>query len=122
MKKIILFVITTILLTSTICLAQTTNIQFKWNKNVQSDIAGYALYQSTTSNSYNYNAPVEIIAPELDSVIIANLENGTYYWVLRAFDNKNRYSDNSAEIVTEINYDACPSAPTGFMVVRIERK
>lgn len=121
MKKIFTLLVLVLILNVTICFAQTTTIQFQWDASVQ-DIAGYMLYQTADRGQYDYNHPVKVIEANITTTTISDVPNGTYYWVIRAFDDQKRYSEDSNEIMTEINYDACPGAPTGFVVIKIERE
>ena len=107
------------MLASTKCYAQ-TNVLFSWNANTQTDLAGYALFMADSEGVYNYDVRVATIDPGQTTYMQRNLPNGTYYWVLRAFDNQNRFSADSNEIMAIVDFESCPEAPTGFMIIRIE--
>jgi hypothetical protein len=68
---------------------------------VLSDLAGYRVYQSTTSGSYT-SGPVATVTAAASgggtaSATINNLASGTYYFVVRAYDSSGNESVVSNE-------------------------
>jgi hypothetical protein len=77
------------------------NVTFEWNPNLESDLAGYRLYQSGISGSYTYgttspNFVGEITAP-FTTYTQSTVAEGTWYWVLTAFNTSNLESGPSNE-------------------------
>jgi len=101
--------------------AQSAEVTFGWDPNTESDLAGYNLYQSATSGSYEagVNAISVTCAPKADkdcvSYTLENLEDGTYFWVITAFDTEFNESDFSNEVSLSIDSTA-PDAPASFTV------
>jgi hypothetical protein len=68
-----------------------------------SDLAGYRVYQSTTSGSYT-SGPVAMVAAGSASgggtatTTVNNLAAGTYYFVVRAYDSTGNESAGSNEV------------------------
>ena len=65
------------------------------------DLAGYRVYQSTTSGSYTSGPVATVTAPASGggtaSATVNNLASGTYYFVVRAYDSSGNESVVSNE-------------------------
>ena len=65
----------------------------EWNANPEQDLAGYIIYQGTSSRDYDASMDVG----NWTGTTIANLENNkTYYFAVTAYDtdgNESRYSN-----------------------------
>jgi len=65
------------------------------------DLAGYRVYQSTTSGSYTAGPAATVTAPASGggtaSATVNNLASGTYYFVVRAYDSSGNESVVSNE-------------------------
>lgn len=64
------------------------------------DLAGYRVYQSTTSGTYNAGPVATVAAPSTGggtgiTTTINNLASGTYYFVVRAYDSSGNESANA---------------------------
>jgi hypothetical protein len=63
------------------------------------DLAGYRVYQSTTSGTYNAGPVATVAAPSTGggtaTTTINNLAAGTYYFVVRAYDSSGNESTNA---------------------------
>ena len=93
--------------------ASAATIDFGWDANTESDLAGYRLYQSTTAGSYvKGEFLAEILAPAV-TYTLENVADGTYYYVLTAYDNNGNESDFSNEVTADVDQTA-PAAPQGF--------
>ena len=88
-----------------------TDMTLEWDANTESDLAGYRLYQSDTSGVYIFGVGNEVatIPAGTEVVTLPGLPDGTYYWVLTAFDTGGQESGPSNEITEEI--DAVPGCP-----------
>lgn len=110
MKKLIL--ILAILLIPLFAFAA-TSVTLNWDPNTEPDLAGYRLYRSTTSGS-GYSKVGEITAPSTeftDTVIM----DGTYYWVVTAFDANGNESGFSNEVSAVLD-STPPGAPAGLKI------
>lgn len=64
------------------------------------DLAGYRVYQSTTSGTYNAGPVATVVAPSTGGGIgiqytVTGLASGTYYFVVRAYDTSGNESANA---------------------------
>ncbi|MCK5613132.1 hypothetical protein KAR91_65265 [Candidatus Pacearchaeota archaeon] len=107
---------------------------FEWDQNTEADLKGYKIYRSATPNvqvdtnnlylnvwkpgenpdvSNPKNA--EYVVGSAGQCVLARsiLPDGTYYFVLTAFDNSNNESGKSNEVSTVID-DTAPAPPNGF--------
>jgi fibronectin type 3 domain-containing protein len=104
-----------VLLTSLVASADTT-VKLQWNANTESDLAGYRLYQSNTSGVYTtYRA--DIPAPTHE-VTVTIPTDGTYFWVVTAYDTSGNESGRSNEATLVIDTTP-PGPPTGCTAVKI---
>ena len=95
-------------------LAQTlTSLTFKWDANTEADLAGYRLYQSTTSSVY-VDKPIVII-PVGQTEATIEIEDGAYFWTLTAFDKLNNESGRSNEVAFTAD-TIPPGIPAGFEI------
>lgn len=126
MKK--LFVLTLLFLFVFVGMAMADNeITFRWDKNTEADLAGYRVYQSDVPDGQVVDGTsfVAEIAPDAglyDHGIIPDLDpaqdaftlvavpDGTWYWILTAFDTSNNESGKSNEVSATVDSIA-PGAP-----------
>ncbi len=89
--KSLLLIILNILVYTTSSYA--TQVTLAWNANGEQDLAGYIIYQGTSSKDYDASMDVG----NWTSATISNLEdNETYYFAVTAYDtdgNESGYSD-----------------------------
>lgn len=102
-------------------------ITIRWDKNTETDLAGYRLYQSTTPDGQvvdGVNFVAEIapdsglydhgIIPDLDpahdAFTLTSVLDGTWYWILTAFDTSLNESGKSNEVSAAVDCTA-PGAP-----------
>lgn len=90
-----------------------TTINFEWDPNIESDLAGYRLYQSDVSGSYIDPEILDIPAGTTTASIV--VADGTYYWVLTAYDVTGNESAYSNEVTS--SPDAVPDAPGNFRII-----
>ena len=93
------------------------NVTFAWDANTESDLAGYRLYQSSTSGSYTFG-PSHAVAsvPAGTESVTINVTDGTWYWVLTAYDTDNNESAPSNEVTATIDQSQFPNTPSGVAI------
>jgi hypothetical protein len=126
MKKIL--IVTLLLLFASTAYAVTERINFGWDANTETDLAGYRLYTSGTSGQYTYvgrNASLTPTNPPASylksvarpavatSVDMVGVEGQRVFFVLTAFDTAGNESGPSNE-VSYVFSDQAPAAPRGF--------
>ena len=97
-----------------------SNVTFIWDANSETDLAGYRLYQSQTSGVYTYGDgnQVATILVGTETVQITNISDGTYFWVLTAYDNDGNESVPSNEVTAALDTFA-PGTPTKMVITII---
>lgn len=109
MKHLIALLI--LLMPVTVCAA---TINFSWDANTETDLAGYRMYQSNESGVYDMDTPVAEIAETETTYTLPDVTDGTYFWVLTAYDNAGNESDPSNEVTLTVD-ETAPAPPSGFM-------
>jgi len=131
MKRFILVLILSLFLV--IAPAFGADVGLSWDENTETNLDGYQVLQSNTPGG-PYTV-VEEIPPNWhegdptlpndegrDSYRVLNLADGTYYWVLTAFDNEiprnvSGYSNEvELQVINDIPVPIAPAAPTGLTV------
>lgn len=120
MKRLIILIISFFML-SGLAMAE-INVTFQWDANTESDLAGYAIYQSNTSNVYG---EMEADIPLNDILLncsegkcvytLNNIPDGEWFWVFTAYDTFRNESGFSNE-VTVIS-DTTPPEPPQNMTI-----
>jgi len=97
-----------------------SSVTFEWDANSETDLAGYRLYQSQTSGVYTYGDgnQVATILVGTETVQITNISDGTYFWVLTAYDNDGNESVPSNEVTAALDTFA-PGTPTKMVITII---
>jgi len=106
MKKVIfLLVIWLFLLTGVGFAQQTWTVNLEWDRNTESDLAGYRLYASRTTfnNSVEGLTPIQDI-PATDTTTTHQVPEGITYFVLTAYDLSGNESNPPSNEVS-INFD-----------------
>ena len=100
------------------------DIRFRWDPNIESDLAKYKLYQAETAGGPYTKAQVvgegnlvAIIVVDLSATspvhpteyTLTSVADGQHYWVLTAADLSNNESGFSNEVTTIV--DSTPPAP-----------
>jgi fibronectin type 3 domain-containing protein len=93
-----------------------SNVTFTWDAAAASDLAGYRLYQSATSGSYNKTTGkvCDVLAP-VTTCTISGLPDGVYYWVATAYDKSGNESAYSNEVTRAFDSTA-PAAPGNLKI------
>ena len=99
-----------VLMTAFVC--QAGSVTCAWDPNTEADLAGYRLFQRIAGAAYDYAAPVAEIPAGTEICTLADIPDGDYRWVLRAFDTANNESADSNEVALFI--DDPPDTVTGF--------
>lgn len=117
MKKLLLIVFL-IIVFPLVCLADST-VQFTWNPNSESDLAGYNLYQTDTSGNYviGVDIPADSIPVGTETSTIT-VKDGTWFWVLTAFDIAGNESGPSNEVTATLDSIA-PGEPVLNVTVTV---
>jgi hypothetical protein len=87
--------------------ADAATVTLAWDKNSETDIAGYRMHYGTTRGSYSYNVDIG----NSTSCTISGLTEGkTYYFAATAYNSQNKESGFSKELACTIATP--PSPPT----------
>ncbi|MFH1882931.1 MAG: hypothetical protein ABIL62_09505 [Planctomycetota bacterium] len=118
MKKLLLAVVAFFFMCGMACAA--SNVTFEWDANSESDLAGYRLYQSQTPGVYTFGDgnQVATILVGTETVQITGVLDGTYFWVLTAYDTKGNESGPSNEVTANLDMLA-PNAPATVTITII---
>ncbi len=74
------------------------SIELQWNPNNEPDLAGYKIHYGTAHRTYG--TPVDV--GNVTTYEITNLNAGTYYITITAYDISGNESDYTYEIVKEL--------------------
>ncbi|MDH4082297.1 MAG: fibronectin type III domain-containing protein [Nitrospira sp.] len=78
-----------------------TTATLSWNASAGLDVAGYKIYQATSSGVYG--APIAAIPMDVTSYAVTGLESGaTYFFVVTAYNSDGTESPFSNEASTSI--------------------
>ena len=125
MRKLLVLLM---VLFSTVAFAATERINFGWDANTETDLAGYRLYMSSTAGQYTFvgkNASLTPATPPASyvksiakpavamSADITGAEGQTIFFVLTAFDTAGNESGRSNEVSYTFT-DSAPAAPKGL--------
>jgi len=117
MKKLLFGVIAFFFMCGMACAA--SNVTFEWDANSESDLAGYRLYQSQVSGSYT-DVPVVTIPAGTETTTLLDVPDGTYFWVLTAYDTNENESGPSNEVTKTID-STPPEPPKNFLLKLIQK-
>lgn len=118
MKKILMF--TAMFLIIPLIAWAASNVTFQWDANSESDLAGYRLYQSAVSGGQSIGSGwVDDIPAGTETSTIV-VEDGTWYWVVTAYDTSGNESGPSNEQARALDTEA-PVYPKSFLVFLIEK-
>lgn len=95
------------------------SVQFGWDANTETDLAGYRLLQSMQTGGPYTKVGSDIPAADITYTLV-NVVDGTYYWVLTAFDTEGLESGHSNEVSVTIDTTA-PGAPTNFIIITVTK-
>ena len=110
-KTILFFVIAFFLMVTSSAFAM--DIGFEWDPNSESDLAGYRLYQSAISGTYNLGVGNEVmdISAGTETCTLVGVTDGQWYWVLTAYDSNGNESSVSNEVSKAVD-ETAPAPPT----------
>lgn len=99
-----------------------SSVTFEWDANTEPDLAGYRLYQTTTSGQYTFGDgnQVATIPAGTETVTLPDVPDGTYYWVATAYDTQELESGPSNEVSATLDTIA-PNPPGNLLITLIER-
>ena len=122
MKKLLLAVVAFFFMCGMAMAA--SNVTFEWDANSESDLAGYRLYQSQTPGVYTFGDgnQVATISTGTETVQITDVLDGTYFWVLTAYDTNGNESGPSNEVTANLD-TLSPNAPitvTITIVIKVQ--
>jgi hypothetical protein len=112
MKRLIFAICIALLLSTVACYSATVN--FAWD--ISSDdttlgaTGGYCLLQSKTSQSYGTVCAATVARGVTTATV--TVPNGTYYWVVVAFDSDGNRSAWSNEVTAKVN----PGKPNNLKI------
>ena len=106
--------------------AATVELKFAWDRNTETDLAGYRLYMSGTSGSYvkgvtspNFLTGITVTLPSVHPNEVLRQISGTdgqkIYFVLTAYDTTGNESGFSNEVSYTIPDTTAPQPPKGFL-------
>lgn len=111
LKSLILAFLVVCFVISFACFAWAdSEVTFAWDANTEVDLQGYRLYRSDTSGGHVFglsNCIVEIPAGT-EIATDPNVPDGTWYWVVTAFDGSGNESGPSNEVFD--TFDTKPPA------------
>lgn len=121
MKKLLMAIVI-VLIASPLVVGQTEEVYnpdgVRWDHNTEPDLAGYYIYETTTSGSYEgltfaFSVPAGTNQWEFET----DHPEGKFYWSATAYDFAGNESGLSNE--AEATFDHTPpDAPTGCMTFR----
>ena len=119
MKRIIFTLVLALFLVCGFTSSQAGQVVFEWDANSEEDLAGYRLYQTTTSGSYEYGVDKAIgdIPAGTETFTHSMNVDGTFFWVATAYDTAGNESGPSNEVTATINFK--PPAPPSGCILRI---
>ncbi|NWF74605.1 MAG: fibronectin type III domain-containing protein [Nitrospirae bacterium] len=86
---------------STPAATATASASFEWDPNTETDLAGYKIYQGTTSGQYD--VPIATTPTSSTSYEATGLQKGsTYFFVVTAFDTSGNEGPLSDELTIPI--------------------
>ena len=117
MKRFSLFLLVGFFLAAGFSSASGGQVVFEWDPNGESDLAGYRLYQTATPGQYTFGATNAIgdILVGTETFTLVTQEDGTFYWVVTAYDTAGNESGPSNEMTADVNFRP-PAPPAGCIL------
>jgi len=86
-------------------------IDVQWSANTEADLAGYKMYRGSTSGIYTTSQDVGITP----SGTFANVDDGTWFIAVTAYDTSGNESGYSNEVIAVID-TASPGSPANIVI------
>jgi len=122
MKKVLLFLVA--ILFFAVSAFAASDVTFEWDANSEADLAGYRLYISSASGNYDFGIGssnlVATISPDAETYTLLGVPDGTWYWVLTAYDTHDNESGPSNEVNADLDTTA-PAPPQNFIIALIKK-
>ena len=92
-----------------------SNVTLAWDANIEPDLVGYKMYISSESGQFT-DPPVATITAPATTVTVMNLPDGTWYFVVTAYDStqESGYSNQVGD-----TFDAPPDNPKGLTITGV---
>ena len=119
MKRLIVLTAVLALLQGVSIQAQETEynpIGVQWDANSEADLAGYKVYEKTVTGAYAELAVCTPDTTEVNFTAATPHPDGTYVWVVTAFDLAGNESGYSNEATASFDSGA-PTPPTGCVTI-----
>lgn len=114
MRKLFLILAVVAFLVLSIDVMAATDVTLQWDANGEPDLAGYKVYRSQTSGG-GFMEIAEVLAPEVQYTDQA-VPDGTYYYIVTAFDDEGLESGPSNEVEGAFASGA-PAAPGNLRII-----
>jgi len=89
-------------------------VGFTWDHNTESDLGGYYIYEATAPGGYVTFAFSVPAGTNTFTLPVGHAE-GTFYWVITAYDTAGNESGYSNEVSDRFDVTGC-EAPVGLML------
>ena len=111
MKKVILFLICISVFLTNVCFAADKTVSLQWDHNQDADY--YIVYWGTEPGTYTKETPKIVIPTQTADILITDVvEDQTYYFAVKAYNEYGNSSDFSQEV--SVKYGTrIPEIPTG---------
>ena len=113
-KKLSIVLVVILMLSTTVFAAE---VKLAWDKNTENDLRGYIVYRSTTAGGPYVQVGDDVLAPT-STFTDVDVEDGTYFYVVTAYDNDGGESGYSNEVSTRIDTTP-PAEPQNLLVEAI---
>jgi len=119
MKKFLALLLVTcfVCLAAPVAFAQ-SNVTIAWTAREELDLAGYEVFQRLQDGVYDYDAPAATIQVGTETATLLEVPDGTYFWMLRAFDQAGNRGIDSAEVTASLDTVA-PGQVQGVQITNI---
>ena len=96
-----------------------SKVTFTWAPNSETDLRGYRLYQSDASGQYTFGGGNEVamVPVGTETVTLSDVPDGTWYWVLTAFDNATPENESGPSNEVTATLDSSAPAPPENMLI-----
>lgn len=121
MKRQIFIMMVILVFISIPVMAKDFNVTLSWNANSEPDLAGYRVYRSEISGTYeNPIAELGLVTSYNDILTVNDGESKIFYYVVTAYDTNALESDYSNEVCTNILDGNVPPAPVNNLIINIQ--